>query len=100
MPATLVAPRPAPVATPPVALAPVRRHNGRVCPVCAERRCQDAAECAAEYESRTWMACPDCDGTGYDTTEFQIWCLVCGGAKEIEGEYAVTLIAGLAEVAA
>ncbi|MEW2223121.1 hypothetical protein AB0939_28140 [Streptomyces sp. NPDC006990] len=31
-----------------------------------------------------WMDCPACEGSGYDTLEFQIWCPDCGGGKVLE----------------
>jgi DnaJ-class molecular chaperone len=33
-----------------------------------------------------WLECPDCAGSGYDTTGFQIFCPACRGAKVLEVE--------------
>ncbi|MGY4972038.1 hypothetical protein ACWGCC_23055 [Streptomyces nigrescens] len=87
MPASpaLVRPAPAPIAVPPALVAPVRLvRSSAVCPVCGNSRCIDPAACNAEYEAREWATCPDCEGTGFDSTEFQIWCSLCGGAKVVE----------------
>ncbi|MFF8649933.1 hypothetical protein ACF06D_17120 [Streptomyces griseoluteus] len=65
--------------------APVRLvRGGRGCPVCGERRCSVPAECANEYANRSWGACDDCAGSGYDTTGFDIWCPVCVGTGTVE----------------
>ena len=30
------------------------------------------------------MACSACEGTGYDTTGFEIWCPLCLGSRLVE----------------
>ncbi|MDX3094552.1 hypothetical protein PV417_08260 [Streptomyces sp. ME19-03-3] len=52
--------------------------------VCGDRRCRDVATCAAYFEARSWMDCPECEGTGYDSTGFQIWCHMCEGGRLVE----------------
>lgn len=59
--------------------------TSRECPVCALRRCPTPDRCAAEFTARTWVACFDCAGTGWDSTGQDIWCPTCGGAKVLEG---------------
>jgi hypothetical protein len=74
------------VALPATHTVPVRLvRGGRVCPVCAEGRCADVSVCAAEFAARSWVDCPQCAGSGFDTTGFDIWCPVCDGARIVEG---------------
>ncbi|TFE55348.1 hypothetical protein E3E14_05865 [Streptomyces sp. ICN441] len=84
MPPTLIASHTALPRVPAVPLPKIMRSSGRSCPVCAEVRCLDADGCRASFDTFEWMDCPDCQGTGFDTTEFQIFCPVCGGAKVVE----------------
>ncbi|BFV58076.1 hypothetical protein KCMC57_up31800 [Kitasatospora sp. CMC57] len=69
----------------PVRPEPVRLvRSGRECPVCSEHHPKSSADCSAEFAARSWADCQDCAGTGWDSTGFGIWCLVCGGAKVLE----------------
>ncbi|MEV4915299.1 hypothetical protein AB0K47_00425 [Streptomyces tirandamycinicus] len=84
MPATLYV---SPVDLPRIPALPLPKivhRSVRCCPVCAEPRCADADECRAAFDTFEWMDCPACEGTGYDTNEFQIFCPVCDGAKVLE----------------
>ncbi len=88
---------------PAVPLPKIAHHRSvRCCPVCAEPRCADADACRAAFDTFDWMDCPACEGTGYDTTEFEIYCPVCDGAKVLEAGIEDTPAAseGIAAVAA
>jgi hypothetical protein len=58
--------------------------GGRACPICAMRRCATPAVCANEYANRSWDECADCGGSGFDSSEFDIWCPVCLGLGVLE----------------
>jgi formate dehydrogenase maturation protein FdhE len=62
----------------------VFRHSFRFCPVCGTPSCPDPEACRRDFENAEWLECPDCAGTGYDTTGFRIFCQVCHGAKVLE----------------
>lgn len=62
------------------------RRSVRCCPVCGMPSCQDPNACRRDFMSIEWLECPECAGTGYDTTGFQIFCPACRGAKVLEVE--------------
>ncbi|MFD0329053.1 hypothetical protein ACFQZC_14900 [Streptacidiphilus monticola] len=58
--------------------------TGHDCPVCGGFHAQPNAECAAEFAARSWMDCPACEGTGWDTTGMEVFCRTCCGSKLVE----------------
>ncbi|MEY9849862.1 hypothetical protein [Streptacidiphilus sp. MAP5-3] len=58
--------------------------TGHGCPVCGDFHGQINPECAAEFASRSWLSCPECEGTGWDSTGMEIYCRICGGSKLVE----------------
>lgn len=69
----------------PARTLPIRLvRGGRECPVCAEVRCVAPSDCAAEFTARTWIKCPDCNGSGWDSTGAGIWCPTCVGSTVLE----------------
>lgn len=62
------------------------RRSARCCAVCGTARCHDAEACRRDFGTIEWLECPDCAGSGYDTTGFRIFCPVCRGAKVLEVE--------------
>ncbi|MFF8710269.1 hypothetical protein ACF07T_02340 [Streptomyces sp. NPDC015184] len=59
-----------------------RSVSGRACPVCAESRCADPAECLGYLTSRPWADCSECAGSGWAGEDdcLSLFCRACGGS--------------------
>ncbi|NJQ03554.1 hypothetical protein [Streptomyces zingiberis] len=62
------------------------RTAARCCAVCGLSHCDAPQACRWEYDRTEWLECPDCGGSGYDTTGFRIFCPICRGSKMLKVE--------------